>query len=83
MARIFCSHAPYPGQVATAGNFAMPFSPLEIGMGPVPEFCLYHLMTVDDPVGMFPIAAMDIHGLEEEANLNKGLGEDKYEAVNE
>ncbi|KIY01296.1 uncharacterized protein Z520_02848 [Fonsecaea multimorphosa CBS 102226] len=48
------THAPYPGQLATAGNFAWPITPCETPIGPVPEFCMYHLIHKADPVGLFP-----------------------------
>jgi hypothetical protein len=54
-ARVYCMHAAYPGQRATAGNFAMPCAPYDIPMGPVSEFCMYHLMTISDPCEYFPI----------------------------
>ncbi|KAK3353801.1 hypothetical protein B0T25DRAFT_623600 [Lasiosphaeria hispida] len=57
MAKVFFIHAPYSGQLANAGNFAMPFSPCDLSLGPAAEFCLYHLMQVDDPVAPFPIAS--------------------------
>lgn len=56
------THAPYEGQVATAGNFAWPFTPVEIPMGPQPEFCVYHIMHKVDPVGLFPIKVQEFHG---------------------
>jgi hypothetical protein len=55
-------HGPYQGQVATAGNFAWPFTPAEISMGPIPEFCVYHIMHQADPVAMFPIKIVDVTG---------------------
>ncbi|KAH8705427.1 hypothetical protein BGW36DRAFT_310987 [Talaromyces proteolyticus] len=61
-ARVYCMHAPYPGQRASAGNFAMPCAPLDIPMGPVSEFCMYHLMTVSDPCENFPITAIVMEG---------------------
>ncbi len=48
-------HAPYPGRIATAGNIASPFTPLEIPLGRACEFNVYHLMAVDDPTSLFPI----------------------------
>ncbi|KAH0842906.1 hypothetical protein AYO21_03374 [Fonsecaea monophora] len=48
------THAPYPGQLATAGNFAWPITPCETPIGPIPEFCMYHLIHKADPVGLFP-----------------------------
>jgi len=48
-------HAPYPGRIATAGNLASPFTPLEIPLGQACEFNVYHLMKVDSPTALFPI----------------------------
>jgi Acyclic terpene utilisation family protein AtuA len=48
-------HAPYPGRIATAGNLASPFTPLEIPLGEACEFNVYHLMRVDSPTALFPI----------------------------
>jgi hypothetical protein len=53
-------HAPYPGRIATAGNIASPFTPLEIPLGQACEFNVYHLMKVDDPVSLFPIRYEEI-----------------------
>ncbi|GAA4338226.1 acyclic terpene utilization AtuA family protein [Pigmentiphaga soli] len=53
-------HAPYPGRLATAGNLAHPFTPLEIPLGPVCEFNVYHLMAVRDPVAPFPIRYVEL-----------------------
>jgi hypothetical protein len=46
--RIYFVHAPYLNQLATAGNFAWPFTPCDIPMGPLSEFCIYHIMTISD-----------------------------------
>jgi hypothetical protein len=62
IAKFAFTHAPYPGQLATAGNFAWPFTPCEVPMGPLPEFCVYHLMHKVDPVGLFPITVVDAPG---------------------
>lgn len=62
LARIYCTHAPYPHQLATAGNFAMPFSPCEVPMGQVSEFCIYHIMQIADPVELFPIKMNILEG---------------------
>jgi hypothetical protein len=48
-------HTPYPGRIATAGNLASPFTPLEIPLGEACAFNVYHLMTVDSPTALFPI----------------------------
>jgi hypothetical protein len=52
--RAACVHLSYPGQKGTGVNFAMPLTPLEISLGEVCEFCVYHLMEVDDPAKYFP-----------------------------
>jgi len=52
-ARIAVLHMPYPGQMATAGNFAIPLNPPEHPIGPVCRFALYHLMEVDSPLDVF------------------------------
>ena len=53
-------HAPYPGRIATAGNLASPFTPLEIPLGQACEFNVYHLMKIDSPTALFPIHYEDI-----------------------
>jgi Acyclic terpene utilisation family protein AtuA len=63
LARIYCTHAPYPHQLATAGNFAMPFAPCEVSMGQVSEFCIYHIMQIMDPVELFPIKMNVLKGV--------------------
>jgi hypothetical protein len=46
-ARVYCTHAPYEGQKATSGNFAMGIGGmLELVMGPCSEFSVYHLMNL-------------------------------------
>ena len=54
MARSLMMHWAYPGRKATAGNLAVPFSPADFPAGEVYEFNIYHLMTIDDPVALFP-----------------------------
>jgi len=54
-------HSPYPGRIATAGNLASPFTPLEIPLGQACEFNVYHLMKVDrSPPALFPIRYEEI-----------------------
>ena len=53
-------HAPYPGRIATAGNLASPFTPLEIPLGQACEFNVYHLMKIDSPTALFPIRYEEI-----------------------
>jgi hypothetical protein len=59
-ARTELLHAPYPGKMATAGNMGLPFTPLEIPLGPVCRFNVYHLMEVDDPAELFPVRFLEI-----------------------
>lgn len=59
-ARTSLMHAPYPGRIATAGNLASPFTPLEIPLGEACEFNVYHLMKVDNPTTLFPIRYEEI-----------------------
>ena len=54
-ARSTLLHFGYEGRVSTAGNLAFPFSPSDSKMGEVYEFCVYHLMKVEDPIKIFPI----------------------------
>lgn len=63
IARLACIHGPYPHQLATAGNFALPFPPFDIPMGEVCEFCIYHVLPVDDPVRLFQISQRTIDGV--------------------
>ena len=58
--RIAVLHSAYPGQMATAGNFAIPLNPPETPTGPVCRFSVYHLMEVDSPTDMFPVRYMEI-----------------------
>lgn len=60
MARIAVLHAPYPGQMATAGNLALPLNPPDNPIGPVCRFSVYHLMEVDSPCEVFPIRYLEV-----------------------
>ena len=64
-ARVGVLHGAYPGQVATAGNFASPGTPLELVAGPACEFTIYHLMDIED-ASDFPIKHFTV-GEENEA----------------
>lgn len=57
LARIGMLHLPYDGQIATAGNFALPLNPMEASIGPVSRFTVYH---VADASGLPPFP-VDIH----------------------
>ncbi len=54
-ARIGLLHNPYEGRMATGGNIALPFTPLEIPLGEVCAFNVYHLMEIDNPEDLFPV----------------------------
>lgn len=57
--RIGCLHLSYPGQLATAGNMALPLNPMESPIGPVCAFTLYHVMDSQD-LDLFPISYRQI-----------------------
>ena len=46
-------HHPVPEQQGMISNFAYPFSPPGIDVGPVYEFCVNHVWTLDDPCSPF------------------------------
>jgi len=46
-------HYGYPNRIATSGNIGMPFTPLEIPLGEVCQFNVYHLMEITNPTGPF------------------------------
>ncbi|MDO5296117.1 MAG: acyclic terpene utilization AtuA family protein [bacterium] len=54
-------HYGYEGRISTAGNLAFPFSPSDIPMGAAYEFCLYHLLEVDDPSELFSSEVVEIN----------------------
>ena len=58
--RVFCVHAPYEGQISTTGNYAMPVTNLEIPLGLVSCFNVYHLLPVEDPLSLFPWSVQDV-----------------------
>ncbi|GEQ50264.1 acyclic terpene utilization AtuA family protein [Tetragenococcus koreensis] len=53
-------HYGYPGRVATSGNIGMPFTPLEIPLGKVCQFNVYHLLKVEEPVAQFPVIMQEV-----------------------
>ena len=59
-ARITVLHMPYPGQLATAGNFAIPLNPPENPIGPVCKFSVYHLMELDSPEELFATRHVEV-----------------------
>lgn len=60
MARTEMLHCPYEGRMATAGNIALPFTPLEIPLGEVCKFNVYHLVEVENPTDLFPIKYLEV-----------------------
>lgn len=67
MATAICSrartemlHSPYEGRIATAGNIALPFTPLEIPLGSVCKFNVYHLLELEDPTEPFKIKYLEV-----------------------
>lgn len=69
--RVCLLHAPYPGQLATGGNFASPLSPHEQEAGPVFKFSLYHLVDLeeDEQVSLFPVSFHHIKSTQEPSPL--------------
>ncbi len=54
-ARSTMLHYGYSGRMATAGNLAFPYSPSDFKGGEVYQFCVQHLIAVQDPTQFFPI----------------------------
>lgn len=54
-ARIAVLHLPYEDQLATAGNLALPLNPLDVPIGPVCEFSVYHVIDAEG-LDLFPIS---------------------------
>jgi hypothetical protein len=59
-ARTEMLHCPYEERIATAGNIALPFTPLEIPLGSVCEFNVYHLVELEDPLTPFKIKYLEV-----------------------
>ncbi len=55
LARVTALHYHYQGRIATAGNLACAYSPVEGHWGEVYRFSVYHLLETDDPLRWFPI----------------------------
>jgi hypothetical protein len=54
-------HYGYPERVSTAGNLAFLYSPSDMSYGKVYEFNIYHLMSIDNPVSLFPIKVCEVN----------------------
>jgi Domain of unknown function (DUF4387) len=48
--RVSGVHLPYPGQMGTGGNLAIPLTPLEASLGEVCQFCVYKLLQTGDGI---------------------------------
>lgn len=59
-ARTQLLHYSYEGRIATGANIALPFTPLEIPLGQVCRFNVYHVMEVDDPCEVFKIKKVEV-----------------------
>jgi len=70
-ARTMCLHSSYENQVATAGNYASPLTPLEQQAGEVYRFSIYHLMDISAEAAknMFAISFSDV-GKHNSAHVN-------------
>jgi hypothetical protein len=53
-ARSALLHQAYPGRRTTAGNLAIPFSPVELSAGPSYRYSIWHALELDDPLEPFP-----------------------------
>ena len=58
VARSALLHQGYPGRKTTAGNLAIPFSPVEISAGPSYRYSIWHALELDDPLAPFPSEVM-------------------------
>ncbi|KAF8178085.1 hypothetical protein K438DRAFT_1844529 [Mycena galopus ATCC 62051] len=73
LARVYLLHAPYAGQLATGGNLAIPIMPFGQPLGPLSEFCVYHLLPIDDPTVLFPIKAQTLAGPDTAGSMSPAL----------
>lgn len=58
--RIKLLHYDFEGRKATGGNVGFIFTPLEIPLGEVFQFNIYHLMEIEDPNEYFPIKIVEV-----------------------
>lgn len=80
--RICLLHAPYPGQMATTGNFASPLTPQEQEVGPVFKFSLYHLVDLEESeqISLFPVSFHSIESTHEPSPVET-ISEDRKIAI--
>jgi hypothetical protein len=53
---------PYPGRLSNAANVAVPYSPMEYGLGPIYVYHIWHLLELDDPCEPFKIEVREFPG---------------------
>jgi hypothetical protein len=53
VARSALMHVGYSGRKTTAGNLAVPFSPVEVQVGPSYAYSIWHALPIDDPLEPF------------------------------
>src|SRR5271169_3696451 len=75
-ARTACLHCSYEGQIATAGNFASPLTPLEQPAGEVYKFSIYHLMDIGSAAAasMFPTKITTVGAAKSNGDINGTKG---------
>jgi hypothetical protein len=61
-AEYFVLHMPYPGRLSNAANVAVPYSPMEYGLGPIYVYHIWHLLELDDPCEPFKIEVREFPG---------------------
>lgn len=54
-ARTLVLHSHFEGRLTTSGNVAFPFSPPDVYVGPVYQFCLYHVVELDHPMELYRV----------------------------
>lgn len=60
IARVNTLHVDFPGRLCKEGNMAFPFSPSDIGTGPVYRFSIFHVLQDADPLALFPIEYCEV-----------------------
>lgn len=55
IARVTALHTDFPGRLCRSGNMAFPFSPSDIDAGEAYQFSVFHVVSLDDPLQMFPV----------------------------
>lgn len=63
-------HYFYEGILATGGNIAVPFTPMEFNAGVVYKFNIYHLLEIEDSCELFPTNIIQIGSEKNEIKRN-------------